>query len=190
MKDMTSEDKITFIKEQGIRFYISQDYPVDKIYILALTKDLIHSEKLGCFGTIDPDSSICNNCYLSSNGSCEELKKYLGTLPPEPKTILKITRTPEMTETNQSVDELMLKLKMKPHKNNYKITKILLESDGKPLTHVVQQIQQTLGGKSVSYVRTAIYQARKLLKTKLNIDVDIVVERIIKIGVNKNGQNI
>lgn len=72
-------------------------------------------------------------------------------------------------------------LGLKETSRTYQIAKIILEGNNRPFDEVITQIKGLLASPTVPNAKIRFYQARKLIKERLGVNVTLITKKFIEV---------
>jgi hypothetical protein len=169
-----------------MQFYEHPNLDLEKLYTLALTKDLVN-ESLGCFGYFGGESDpICKSCYLGINQTCQNYKVYLEWLQnlesyTENTVKVCVFEGIDMSFDTESKTTILNKLKFRPSSTYYKIASLILDSNNKPYGDVMNDIVNIIPNKSILTARVRFSHVKKRFKANADLDLKVVTQKFLSI---------
>lgn len=185
MSELTKEEQIEFIKARGIN-YIESKYSVSELYEVCREKELISPRlevgEVDCFGFFEKGNEVCNKCYMAKKGSCKKMQDYLtyfNNFKYNPSVVLLTAKNGVVTMEDS--DKIIEKLKLRPDSSQYKIAKIILDSNDSPFSDMIAKIQAAIGPEkgTFGYAKIRFYQTKALLERKADLEIQVLIQKFI-----------
>jgi hypothetical protein len=185
--ELSKDEKLDFIKSQGLQYFESETVSLDELWHYAMIKEMVVQHDVKCFGYYDDQSEICKLCYLHKQNTCNKLQNYLqlNTTRKYADQMIKVVIRKDYKEEGvkmESLDVILSKLQLKPTCKVYKIAELILKSDNRPYSDILNEILKMYDNKiSVRYATIRFSQVKHLIQTKTNLRIETIIQKYVHI---------